>query len=552
MAHLIPFVELTGGTEGVRSTVIQGETYMSARDIIQLVTKKDRVFSSKLWLKFYRKTLKKTVDPFLMSFQFPGGGQTPGPVLSLPGAQKLVEQLSAYMSKAKRDKVLDIMTRCIQGGSSAVQGQEEPEEMEEEPEVISHLQLKEVAFDEFKDGAIVHVLMEKPPLIHAIDLAMVVTGKDKRQAAKAIRDIPSDMFDLGGKIHPRSLFLPSGTKTVKFVTYEDSLQLIMALGGKQANLVKTQFAKILTRYFAGDATMHGELEANAASSSPLNFLARESETFGSKRVHSNDSFDERQLEVAKKTRLELEKSVEVSNTLGTNLSQQGPDVTLMLEAYEKILSIQRDIAEAQLSVETAKQQTHAVDMQCTKEKVSIELEFKEELARRDLSQKEELAKFELIQKEELAKRLTADREAELAFIAQKRQVMEGPLQLGHQAAPTPAPIEVVAQVPQPKTIRDIAKEDYFWPNLSDYEREDLLRKASAYVSHLPVVPMPDKVKEINSARFLMEVNAYNLPDHSAVHGAVRRAYGDLVRKNPRGKQDGMRQTGLCGWLKPNT
>ena len=100
-----------------------------------------------------------------------------------------------------------------------------------------------------------HVLMEKPPLIHAIDLAMVVTGKDKRQAAKAIIDIPSDIFDLGAKTHPRSLFLPSGTKTVKIVKYEDALELVMALGGKQANLMKTQFAKILTCYLADDSTM---------------------------------------------------------------------------------------------------------------------------------------------------------------------------------------------------------------------------------------------------------------------------------------------------------
>ena len=103
-------------------------------------------------------------------------------------------------------------------------------------------------------------------------------------------------------------------------------------------------------------------------------------------------------------------------------------------------------------------------------------------------------------------------------------------------------------MPQPKTIRDIAKEDYFWSNLSDYEREDLLRRASACVMRLPVVPMPDKVKEMNSSKYLMEVNAYNMPDHSAVHGAVRGAYAELVKKAPRGKRDGMRQTGLGGWL----
>jgi len=118
---------------------------------------------------------------------------------------------------------------------------------------------------------------------------VVVTGKDAHQAAEAIRSTSPDMFDQGSKMLPRSLFLQSGTKTVNFVAYEDSLQLVMALGGKQANLMKTQFAKILTRFFAGDATMAEELWANAASSFPLNFLARKSETVGSKRVHNNDS-----------------------------------------------------------------------------------------------------------------------------------------------------------------------------------------------------------------------------------------------------------------------
>ena len=97
--------------------------------------------------------------------------------------------------------------------------------------------------------------MEQPPLIHAIELAMVVTGKDANYAAEAIRDIPSDMLDLKRKTRLRCVVLPSGTKTVKFVTYEDALELVVALGGKQAKLMKTQFAKILTCYLADDSTM---------------------------------------------------------------------------------------------------------------------------------------------------------------------------------------------------------------------------------------------------------------------------------------------------------
>ena len=41
--------------------------------------------------------------------------------------------------KAKRDKVIGIMMLHIQGGSSVVQRQEEPEEVQKEPEVINHL-----------------------------------------------------------------------------------------------------------------------------------------------------------------------------------------------------------------------------------------------------------------------------------------------------------------------------------------------------------------------------------------------------------------------------
>ena len=47
---------------------------------------------------------------------------------------------------------------------------------------------------------------------------------------------------------------------------------------------------ILTRYLACDASMHEELEANAASSTPLNVLAREE--FGSKRVRNDEEDNE--------------------------------------------------------------------------------------------------------------------------------------------------------------------------------------------------------------------------------------------------------------------
>ena len=49
MAQLIPFSDLTGGTETVRFTVIQGNTYMSIRDIIMVVCKKNPNGASDAW-----------------------------------------------------------------------------------------------------------------------------------------------------------------------------------------------------------------------------------------------------------------------------------------------------------------------------------------------------------------------------------------------------------------------------------------------------------------------------------------------------------------------
>ena len=104
-------------------------------------------------------------------------------------------------------------------------------------------------FDELKPGAVVRVLLEQPPLIYAVDLVQVVTGKNSEDAAKALRDLPADLY-LPEKISCRSIRLPSGTKKVKFVAYEDALELVMALGGKQATLLQTGFAKTLQRQSA--------------------------------------------------------------------------------------------------------------------------------------------------------------------------------------------------------------------------------------------------------------------------------------------------------------
>ena len=79
-------------------------------------------------------------------------------------------------------------------------------------------------------------------------------------SAAALRAIPDDQFRPTKFIErtPRG-----GGRLTTLVTYEDTLKLVMAIGGRNAGRMKTQFAKILTRYLAGDATMaQGQEEPN--------------------------------------------------------------------------------------------------------------------------------------------------------------------------------------------------------------------------------------------------------------------------------------------------
>jgi hypothetical protein len=235
------------------------------------------------------------------------------------------------------------------------------------------MQLQTVSFDELKPGAVVRVLLEQPPLIYAVDLVQVVTGKNSEDAAKALRDLPADLY-LPEKISCRSIRLPSGTKKVKFVTYEDALELVMVLGGKQAKIMKTQFAKTLTRFFAGDSSLAQELQANATSTAPLNALARESETVGCKRLRGNNQPDEERLQLVKATRVELDEVAKVVEVLEPKLTQQKKAVVFMLPYVEKI-------CEVQCNLENEKQKTYTIEGKTAEDKARIEAKSAEDKAR---------------------------------------------------------------------------------------------------------------------------------------------------------------------------
>ena len=67
----------------------------------------------------------------------------------------------------------------------------------------------------------------------------------------------------------------NGGKNTKLVTFDHALELVMVLPGKVAKEFRVKACDILKRYFAGDASLLPEIQANAASNAPINQMARE-------------------------------------------------------------------------------------------------------------------------------------------------------------------------------------------------------------------------------------------------------------------------------------
>ena len=112
--------------------------------------------------------------------------------------------------------------------------------------------------------------------LFTIDLVFVVSGsKTRNDAGTVLRRVLSDELFSNHKLSYRS-FPGSGNDKTCIISFENAIELIMVLGGKGAKKARCKFAKIIQRYLAGDNSLISEIEANAASDSPIAELARAS------------------------------------------------------------------------------------------------------------------------------------------------------------------------------------------------------------------------------------------------------------------------------------
>ena len=128
-----------------------------------------------------------------------------------------------------------------------------------------------IALDEILPGSKVTVYPGQR--VDAVELTMVSTGHDRHDSLQTLRRLSTENFE------KKKLFLlklpGKGNQKTYTIHFRDALELIMVLPGKFATETRKKFADIIIRYFAGDASLTPEIEANAASDHPVAQMARE-------------------------------------------------------------------------------------------------------------------------------------------------------------------------------------------------------------------------------------------------------------------------------------
>ena len=114
--QMIPFDEIVAGAT-VRFTEINGLQYMSVRDIIIHMCDKNNNEAGEVWRKLSPEH-KDDVKDCILRFQFAGRGQSAMPVITFPGALKLMMFLPGENAKKNRGAMVKILHRFYAGDKS--------------------------------------------------------------------------------------------------------------------------------------------------------------------------------------------------------------------------------------------------------------------------------------------------------------------------------------------------------------------------------------------------------------------------------------------------
>jgi len=132
-----------------------------------------------------------------------------------------------------------------------------------------------IPFDEIVPGATVRfTTIDGVQYLSIRDLLMHVNDKNPRRALEIWERMSPALKEEVGVFCADYKFPGQGQQIQKVITFKGAIKLIMMLSGEKAALYRTTMVGILSRYYAGDDSLTDDIEANAASTSPIAEMAR--------------------------------------------------------------------------------------------------------------------------------------------------------------------------------------------------------------------------------------------------------------------------------------
>ena len=124
------------------------------------------------------------------------------------------------------------------------------------------------------DDTGIRITNETPSRLSVIDVIKAMTGKDANQAAEVNRRISQQNHEIAENIEKIKL-TDNPKHPTPVANLPTIMSIIMVITGKKAAQARGSIAHHLCRFFAGDQTLHAEIDRLAASDHPLAQLARE-------------------------------------------------------------------------------------------------------------------------------------------------------------------------------------------------------------------------------------------------------------------------------------
>jgi len=118
-----------------------------------------------------------------------------------------------------------------------------------------------------------HVTVTEDGMLYAVELVMVVNGSNRVVANHTLSRVKEEHFSLS-KLSIKKMPV-KGNGHCKLVTFENAIDLLMALPGEGAKEYRSKFADVIKRFLAGDKTLVEEINANAESNAPIHQMARD-------------------------------------------------------------------------------------------------------------------------------------------------------------------------------------------------------------------------------------------------------------------------------------